>query len=517
MMSKNTIVISKRIFRKKRKCLIFFLLAIIPFFIFPGVSSEPIIYLSPIDFTSLNPREADDSYSYEVMFNIYEGLVAVSTPPIQIIPCLAEKWEVSPDGKLWTFHLRKGILFHNGEPFNAQAVVQSFSRLMSNINSSHKSSKFLFPFFKEVKAIDPYSVEFHFIKPYIPFLDALSDPAAFIVAPGSYKNNRFIKPIGTGPFMLESRIPNNSLILKRNDRYWQNKAYSEKIIIKIVSNSASRMMQIKNGTADIAKIQYSREWDEFHWFKNVRLLSTPSLRTHFMTFNTRKFPFSNPEARRAFAYLFNKEILVALAFQDMATPAASIIPSQISGIDESLTNYSYNPQKAQEILKKARLDKGFTCSLYYMESNPAVRKIVDLIARNARNFNIVIKKRPLPLIPLFKAGDNGEHDLLIAGWIGNIDEYLILSPLLTSTVKSFNWSFYNNPKVNTLLENYCSTFSRKEQKEIILKINQVLNHDLPWLPLYHQKNTAVYRDNINNLRFNIWGCLVFKDAYKEKE
>jgi len=444
------------------------------------------------------------------MVQLYEGLVRTTAQPVQILPCLALKWSVHENGKKWVFHLRKDVLFHNNEPFNAAAVVSAFQKRMQDKSGKYKSWQALFQYLTAVKAEAVDRVAFHLNHPFAPFLAALSEPIALIPAPAADLGDSF-RPIGSGAFKFEEWKKGDSLTLSRNDAYRDGPVRLKRLIYKVIDNSSQRMNQIKNGTAHVVSIYSLGEQDQFLGNPEIHLLSAPSTKIHYLAFNTCKEPFSNVAVRRAFAYLFDKKVLVKFNLQDLADPALSLVPPQIRGFNNNLKEYQYSLEKAREELVKAGLSNGLTCTLLYTQTNPALHNILSTIAANGMKLGIRIKLEPLSFKDLVKRVNLQEHDLVVLGWGGGPDAFTYLWPLVSYPCAT-NRMNYRNPHVMELLTVARSAADEQSRVNAVADVLEILHNDLPCIPLYHVKNTAGYRKDIKNLYFDANGHIIFRNA-----
>ncbi len=493
---------------------IFFIIPFCVLFFFNLYSSkDTIIYVRTIDSASLEPGKADDFYSNQVLSNIFEGLVRFKEETLIIEPCLATTWEIKDNGKRWIFKLRKGVKFHNGEIFDAEAVKKSFKRRMGKYRSKYKKREYFFPYIKNIKYIDRYTVEIALNKAYAPFLSALTDPVASIVAPGCYKGSRF-KPIGTGPFKFEKWEKGKYLIIKRNEFYWDGKVELSKVTYKIVKNACTELLYIKNNIADVSKIRSSKEYEEFKGDKEVRFLFFPSFRIHYLAFNTKKEPFNKVEIRRAFCHLIDKSMLIKHVFQNLAITAVTPIPPYLFGFNKKIVDYDYNIEKVKELLKESGLENGFECSLFYEKTNMALNKIANILTENAKPLNIFIKKIPLAFNEMLRRVDRGEHDMVLVGWIAGPDPDSFLYPTLTMKEGNKNRAFYDNPKLTSILEEARETLQKEKRIKLYERAQEIIHNDAPWNPLFHLKSIVVYDKKVRNLYIDANGYLIFKYVKK---
>jgi peptide/nickel transport system substrate-binding protein len=474
-----------------------------------------IIYLRPADAIVLNPWQADDRFSNEVAANIFEGLVRFKKNSTSIEPCLATSWSVTDNGKHWRFTLRRGVTFHDRSPFNAQSVLDSFQSRLGKQQALYPRLSFLFSFITQIRSSDPYSVEIILDRPYAPFLIALADSAAFIQSPAAEKASPYL-PVGTGPFRFSSWSKGKSLILTRNHEYWSGTGNVEKIIFKVMPDSLGRLLQIKNGSADITAVQSAKEYEELSRRSEIAILSNPStIDTHYLAFNTRKKPFDRKEVRAAFLHIISKESMVRQIFQKLADPAYAQLPQSIYPGGKAAPLRSFDLKVARTLLKMAGMENGFDCALYFPDGQEGVEEIADLLAIYAKKIKINIKKIKLPFAELVRIATRGDHDLLIMGWSTAPDPDFFLYPLFTFSAGNRNRFFYEDPELTRLLDLGKVTLDVQKRNQIYLDAMAILKRDVPWIPLFHLIDIMACSKKITGLGFNPLGQVLFRDVTKE--
>lgn len=200
---------------------------------------------------ALDPADVTDNPSEEVCHHIYEGLIGFDEN-MNIIPKLATDWSVSEDGKTWTFHLKKGVKFHSGADFNAEAVKKSFDRILAG---GLKRSSLYKPVIGEVKVVDDYTVQFILPESFGPFLHTLCHTAGLIVDPSLIDAKADVrrKPSGTGPFKFKEWAVGDQIKLAAFDGYHGGKAKLDELVFKVVPEDASRTMMLETGELDVAE------------------------------------------------------------------------------------------------------------------------------------------------------------------------------------------------------------------------------------------------------------------------
>jgi len=478
-------------------------------------SEDSIIYLRISDSTTLDPGKYEDIYSGEVISNIFEGLCRFKKGSFEIEPCLAENWEIKDNGKKWIFYLRKGVRFHNGEVCDARSVVYSFLKRKEKAKDEYMGWNTLFGYINDVKAIGRYKIILYLSKPYAPLLTALTDPYSFIVSVDSYNKPDF-KPIGTGPFEFEKWKKGDYLILRKNENYWGGEVNLSKIIFKINRYPEAKILQIKNGKADIANVTSAKEHQELIGLRNIKILTSLFLSTHFMAFNMTKKPFSDIRVRKAFSHLINKEALIKNIFQNSAIPATTPLPPVLSGFNHDIKDFSFDLAEARKLLKKAGLESGFTSTLYFSKGNYGAEQIANVFTKNAKLLNINIKKKRLPFTTLLKKSRNGEHDLLIMGWSAGPDPDLFLYSAFTLGYDNLNFTFYEDKILKEILVKARESLEPKKRISLYKQAQEIIHREVFWIPLYHLKNLVAYNLDVKNLYMNPLRCLIFKDTYKKK-
>ncbi len=487
-----------------------------------AAGDNSVIYLRMTDAIELDPWQAQEVYSSEIAFNIFEGLVRFKNDSVTVEPCLATSWRVEENGRRWLFHLRRGVRFHDGTPFDSRAVLYSFqSRLNEKKGSSRRSGPFrgmssLFTFIRAVRILGPDAVEIILERPYAPFLVALADSTAFIVSPAARRPGSF-QPIGTGPFRFLSWSRGKTLILSRYPGYWGGAPRLEKIIFKVMPDSPGRIMQIKNGSADMAKIQSGKEYDELALRGDIAILSQAFNSTHYLGFNTRKPPFDHKEVRTAVLHLIDKQGLVKRVFQNLATPAYSPLPQPLFPEMKARPADGFSLETARMLLQRAGLANGFSCTLYLAEGQQSFEEVADILVLMAKKVKINIKKLKLPFDKLMAAADRGAHDLLLSGWSTSPDPDFFLYPLFTFSPGNRNRFFYDNPEMIRLLDKGRITMDPLRRAATYIEALAILKKDLPWIPLYHPLNVMACNNRVSGLTFTPLGHALFREAAKETQ
>ncbi len=457
------------------------------------------------DSVSLDPACTTDMDSFKVTVNILETLVKSEKEGDQIVPCLAESWKSSEDGLTWVFKLRQGIRFHDDTVFNAQAVVFNFERWMDVDNPYHNGSfsywNYIFGgfpgFVKSVTAISDYSVEIKLNKPYAPFLNALAMPVFGISSPaGIMKHGRdvFEHPTGTGPFIFKSWDHSKSILLIRNDKYWNGTAKVNEVEFRVITSSKERLDELRQGAIHIADHLSPADVADIKYDPNLYLYLRPSFNVGYIAMNNEKSPFNKREVRIAINHAIDKEKLINDIFDNLAKPAKTYIPPFLWGYNENLESYEYDPERSKQLLADAGFPKGFKTTLWVMDAArdyfPKPWETAEFIKENLKQVNIDAEIKVFNLNEYLTKIHNGEHEMALIGWTGDYTDpdnflYTLLASENAKPGLAGNYSFYKSKEVDQLLAQARQTTNMVFRRSLYRSLQEIVNYDAPSVPLVH--------------------------------
>mgnify|MGYP000530602486 CR=1 FL=1 len=309
----------------------------------------------PSDIMTTNPFMTIDLRSLWVLNLIYDPLVRLD-PKLNIVPWLATSWEVSEDGKVWTFKLRKGVKWHDGKPFTADDVVFTFTK---GIELGTPRFIDLKDYVEKVEKVDDYTVKFTLKYPYPFFLYDLATGYIYIVPKHIWEDKNITKwenphPIGTGPFKWSERVAGEYIILVKNDDFWiPNVPKITKIIVKVIRESEARFMAIKRGEVDTER--YSTPVTLVKQAlkdPNLKVVTAPGLWLIYMAFNP--FVINDPRVFVAIHYAINRTEVIEKANRGYGYPVYTILNKQWHGKwAATYIKFEYDPEKAKKILEEA--------------------------------------------------------------------------------------------------------------------------------------------------------------------
>ena len=470
-----------------------------------------------VDVTTLLPPDISDNPSMMVAKHIFEGLVAYDEK-MNIVPVLATSWEVSKDGKEYVFHLRKGVKFHDGTPFNAYAVKKNFDYILTH-NVAYRKKLFE-PYLERVEVVDDYTVKFVLKFPFAPFINFMCHPAAMIVSPKAidkYDDPAELgkHPVGTGPFKFKEWIPGEKVVLVKNENYWRKGLPKlDGIVFMPIPEGITRALKVQTGSADLAVNIPVVLADKLEKDPNVDIVKAPTLRVVFIGFNLKRKPFDDIRVRKALNYAVDKKTLCKVIMRGLATPSDSPVSAFIK--DHANTGgYPYDPEKAKELLKEAGYPNGFEVELItpkgrYPQDYETAIAVQSMLKKVGVKVKVTTMEWPTYVNRLLKT-DN--YDMYLVGWSPSTGEAIwVLDPLLTKG-SIFNLSYYYNPKFEEILEKAKREIDPQKRHELLVEAQKIVVDDAPWIFLYNIYQIFAKSSKLKNVKAIPTELILLNEAY----
>ena len=305
---------------------------------------------------SLDPHKTVKAGTREVMFNVFEGLMK-PTPDGDLTPAIAEKYEVSEDRRTYTFHLREGVQFHNGETVTAEDVVYSIQRCAAATETGIVQVE-AFSVIQSIETPDDKTVAITISEPSNEFISYMTTA----VLPADY-DKQDTDPVGTGPFKFVSRTAQDSVVLEKFNEYWGTPAQLDKVTLKIMENADSLMMSLQSGAIDLCAHLTSTQVAQLE--KDFNVAEGTMNLVQAMYLNNAVAPFDDVRVRQALCYAVDKQEIIDLAFDGYGSPiGSSMYPAFGKYFDDSLTNYyTRDVEKAKALLAEAGYPDGFDMTI----------------------------------------------------------------------------------------------------------------------------------------------------------
>ncbi len=480
--------------------------------------------LGPSDPPSLDPAHITDTVSHAVASELFDGLVAFDRD-LNIQPAIAGRWDISQDGRTYTFTLRPGVRFHTGRAVTAEDFRYSFERLLAPETRSERTwileklqgaRQFMAGETQRVtgiKVLGPLELQLTLEHPFAPFLSLLAYPAASVVpreAVERWGRQFSTRPMGTGPFRFGRWDHDDRVILEANPDYFQGAPYLDQIVFRVIPDEMTRFQEFKAGNLEHTDIPTGF----FHVVRddpslNAMRVSRPSLGINAIQFNLERPPFrGNRALRQAFNYAVDKEAIATVILEGRVSPARSILPPGMFAYNPRLRGYPYAKEKAERLLAVAGYEKGRglpPLTLYY-NTGLVNRQIVQLIQGSLRAIGVTIELRELDWPAYLNLVDRGDASLFRLGWLADYpDPENFLTVLFHSrnVGSKGNLSRYTNSRVDALLDRADRSLDPSERRHLYGEAEMIILDDAPWLFLHYESTDVLIQPWVRGLREQI--------------
>ncbi|MEH7125041.1 ABC transporter substrate-binding protein [Bacillus sp. JJ1773] len=467
-----------------------------------SAKKDTLVYGRSGDSTSLDPISTTEGETFKVTENIFETLLEYGDQDTTVNPGLAEEWSVTDDGVSYTFKLRKGVKFHDGTDFNAEAVVFNFNRWMNGNEES-------FPYYsmfggykgeeghviKEVKAVDDYTVQFDLTRPQAPFLKniamspfGMASPAAVEKYGDKFREN----PVGTGPFKFVEWKQNDTITIEKNTEYWKvGYPKINKVIFRVIPENTARLNSLANGEIDIMDGLNNSDEATVLGNDKLQIIERPSMNVGYIGLTTNRKPFDNKLVRQAINHAVDKQSIIDAFYGGKADAAVNPMPSSIEGYNDAIEPYPYDLEKAKALLKEAGYENGFEIDLWAMPVArpymPEAQKVAEVIQESLSKIGVKANIQSVEWATYLDKASKGEFDMFMLGWTGdNGDPDNFLYTLLDKdSIGSNNYSYYSNDELHDILIQAQTEPEQEKRNELYRKAQEIIHDDAPWVPLVH--------------------------------
>ncbi|RDL47279.1 Heme-binding protein A [Ensifer sp. M14] len=464
---------------------------------------------------SLDPHTVTATNDFRILVNIYDGLVRFKDGTLEVEPALAESWIISEDGKTYTFKLRKGVKFHDGSQFDAEAVKFNFDRMLKKDHPFYSTGPFPLSFnfasLKAVNAIDEHTVEFKLNEAFAPFLSNLAYPTGLIVSPSAVEEHEKAygrSPSGTGPFKFVEWVSNQRVIVERNPDYWGGAANLEAVVFRPITDANTRVAEMMAGGIDVMMEVPPDNLATFRQDANFTVAEQAGPHVWFAILNTRDGAFADKRVRQAANYAVNKETLVDDVLQGTATVAAGPIPPAFNWIASEVKPYAYDPEKAKALLAEAGVESP-QLTFYVTEGGSGMLDPITMGAAiqadlQAVGFTVKIETYEWnTFLGRVNPGLAGKADMAEMAWMTNDPDtvpYLTLRTDAMPDKGGFNSGYYSNPKVDELLEKARTSTDQAERAKLYGEVQSIVHDDAPWLFVANWKQNAVTAARVQSFK-----------------
>jgi len=467
----------------------------------------------------LDPHRAGGWVTFRINRQIHESLVAedlskssseAAVPELK--PGLAESWDVSEDGLTYTFHLREGVKFHDGTDFNAAAVDFNIRRSWDknfeyyDERSAGQMQK-TYQSLKEIKIIDDYTVEMVLSEPFSPFLRMLAQGSmgsGGIISPAALEewgNDQYAEhPVGTGPFKFKERERGTKIELVRNDEYWGEKANIDGVIFRPIPDPAARVTALETGEVDIIAVPTPDSIEGLK-AKGFKVADGTVPHVWYLSMNFNNEAIKDKRVRQAIAMAIDREGMAKELLKDTANPAYSVQSPANEAYDPAFVDYEYNPEKAKELLKEAGYENGI--EMVFQTSIDGSGQLIPVpmaewIQKDLANIGVNIKLETFEWVSylgLWTQGMEKNVGFNQMSWGFTTPYYL---SIIAHSNSNSNAGKYNNPEVDTLINQAITTAKPDEANQLWKEANKAIAEDAAIIPIVSDKAPYVMADYVEN-------------------
>ncbi|MDM8524544.1 ABC transporter substrate-binding protein [Desulfococcaceae bacterium HSG8] len=469
------------------------------------------------DSAGLDPAFETDGNSFMICDNIYDQLVLYADESTDIVPGLATSWDIAPDGLTYTFHLRKGVKFHDGTEMNADAVVFSIGRMMEEKKVKFFKDNWEFPkdqpppeywlsmemedTVDSIEAKDNHTVIFRLKRIEAPFIANMGMDFAAIVSPTAViKHGADFRshPVGTGPYKFVKWVKDDMIVLKGSPDYWGGRPYLDKVIFRCIPDNSVRFLELKTENIDICQFPNPEDIDLAKKDSKLKLVSQPGMNIGYLSFNHTKALWQDKNIRKAFAYAINKKAIVDNIYYGLGQVAKNTIPPNLWGYNDDIEDYPYNPEKAKKLLKEAKFfeklkkagqDKITLWSMPVARPyNPNGMKVGEAMQADLKKLGINVELVTFEWGTYLKKQRThpADMDLFQLGWTGDNgdpDNFLLI--LLDGMADPNVRTQWKNQEYHDTILKAKTTIDMKARVRLYRKAQELIHEEVPMLNIAH--------------------------------
>lgn len=483
----------------------------------------------PISFSSIDPALASETYSIETMQNTFEGLVVMDTDN-RVHPCLAESWDISKDGKTYTFHLRPGVKFHNGRIFEAADVKRSIERACSKELNAPLASDYLndiagmrsfhlgqSPGITGIRVLNPSTVAFTLDAPRPYFLLKLTCPVASVADCSAIKDGVHIgsvaEMVGTGPFRFESYVEGQRLTQRTFDGFWGGRPSIDGVEHPVMPDSVTRLNAFKRGEVDmvdqITRSDYSTLSQDPKYKNQLQLIDRATLA--YLALNVKDWP--DRRVRAAIAKSIDRDVIASDTLFGTVDPARGLLPPSIPGYRANPNWLGPDVAGAKKLLAESGHPGGAglpELRISFAIENPDIERIADQIgAQIHTKLGISVRLDRMDTGTLIAKQNRRELQCVMSGWFADyLDPQDFLSMLLTTGSPENHWG-YSNPTYDRLCAEADVCLDPNKRMKLYAQAEDIVLQDAVMIPISYWKVPSLIGSRVHGVRADAGQFLSF--------
>jgi peptide/nickel transport system substrate-binding protein len=494
------------------------------------------------DSVSLDPINMADTESSKVCRQIFDGLLDFAPESTDVVPALATEVPQPENGGLqYTFNLREGVKFHDGEPLNAEAVVFNFERWRFTDNEYHtgggsQTTEFSYysamfngydddSVIESVEAVDDYAVRFTLKEPQGPFLKNVAMITFAMASPKAIRENVenfWQEPVGTGPFKFVSWDKGSQIKLEKNADWWGTDLpegeggggpFVDQVVFRSIPDNTSRTAALTGGQLSAADGLLPDDVPTVQQAEGLKIDYRPPLTIGYLAMNVQKEPFNDPKVRQAINMAIDMPKIVEAFFGDTGDVATTYMPPTVPFFDDQIEHYPFDPEGARQMLQEAGVEN-LEPTLWYMPIPrpyiPDGKGIAQAMQQDLKEVGINAKLVTYEWGTYLQRTGKGDHDMALLGWTGDNgdpDNFLnvLLSSKTATETSALNIAYYKNPEVDKILDQAQTSIDENERQKLYFQAQEMLVDDAPWVPIAYVKPPVGLQNQVQGFHPNPTG------------
>lgn len=478
------------------------------------------------DTTSMDPHVGSNGISNQILNEVYETLITFDEDT-NVVPLLAKDWAVSEDGKVYTFYLNEGITFHDGEPFNAEAVRAVYERGLADDSLTLKRTIGTTdaPIWEDVVVVDEYTVEIHLVEPNNTFINKMTQfriasPKAMAMENAT---DWFAKnSAGTGPFVYTDRVDGGYTLLTRNENYWQAGPTVDTLKFIVVPEDTSRIAMLQTGEADVITPVPVLDVEKLDSYSDINVVVAPATTYRYVTLNTEytledgRKPFADVRVRQALNYAFDSKAYAKVVFNGYAKEPTSIFSDSIYYFAEQ-TPYTADLEKAKQLMEEAGFADGFPVEII-VDNTTIEQKGAEFVKQQLSQINVDVKLLPNESTANAELTSAPLEETTVQMWYvnwssGSYEADGSMRSILHGDKfppNGYNTAFWNNEEFNQLLDDALLMSDTAEIAAAYARAQEIAWEECPWIFLGNDNTLHAQKSYVTGMQYKPGGVMVFR-------
>ena len=501
------------------------------------LSAKTLVYCSEGSPENFYPGINTTGTSFDANSQIYSRIVDFERGSTKVVPGLAEKWEISADGTVYTFHLRRNVQWHANanfkpsRPMNADDIIFAIERQwkpehpyfkVTSSNHSYFNDMGLPKLLKSVEKVDDYTIRVTLNRPEAPFLSNLameyagvqSKEYADAMLKAGTPEKLDQEPVGSGPFMLVQYQKDAIIRYRAFPNYYGGKAKIDDLIFAITPDASVRWAKLQRGECHVMPYPNPADLDAMRKDTNIQILEQPGLNIGYLAYNTTKKPFDDVRVRKAFNMAMNKKAIIDAVYLSTGVPATNPIPPTMWSYNQAIKDDPYDPAAAKKLLADAGYPNGLETDLWAMPVqrpyNPNAKRIAELMQADLAKIGVKAEIKSFEWGEYRKRAQAGEHQTAQLGWTGdNGDPDNFLHTLLgcdsAKSASGSNIAKFCNPQYDELVVKAKSVSDQAERAKLYEQAQVIFKEQAPWFTIAHSVQLKPMRKEVVDFKLSPFG------------